>query len=58
VKFAEEQKNIFRPAEPSFLPETPQIQALRREFVEFQEEIKVVLAEKCCFILQKSFHVV
>jgi hypothetical protein len=26
--FAEELKNIFLPAEPLFLPETPQIQAL------------------------------
>jgi hypothetical protein len=28
VSFAEEQKNIFLPAEPLFLPENPQIQAL------------------------------
>jgi hypothetical protein len=28
VKFAEEQKNIFMPAEPLFLPETPQIRGL------------------------------
>jgi hypothetical protein len=34
VSFAEEQKNIFLPAEPLFLPETPQIPALSASHLE------------------------
>jgi hypothetical protein len=51
-----------------FLPENPQTQALsgsnfdicnskELEFVDFLEEMKVLMAEKYFFILQQSFHV-
>jgi hypothetical protein len=36
VSFAEEQKNIFLPVEPLFLPETPQIQGLSNPHLDKQ----------------------
>jgi hypothetical protein len=34
VSFAEEEKNIFLPAEPLFPPETPQMQALTGSYLD------------------------